>query len=112
MVTYNANFSVYLQTRFAAITMQVFGPRLFSQLLKKAVNWLQNPEHCPELKPEAREHLLRVAELLDGSSFWVGRLNLVLFYIYGKYYRLSQRMTKIHYVSVEKPMSLNTYFFY
>ena len=79
--------------------MQVFGPRLFSQLLKKAVNWLQNPEHFPELKPEAREHLLRAAELLDGSSFWVGRLNLVLFYIYGKYYRLSQRMAKINYVN-------------
>ena len=36
--------------------------------------------------------------MVGNSSFWIGRLNLVLFYILGKYYRLSQRAAGIHLV--------------
>lgn len=66
--------------------------------MKKLDTWLRNPENIPDLTPKAREYILLLTELVQSSSFWVGRLNLVLFYMYGKYYRLSQRMTKIHYV--------------
>lgn len=87
------------QTRFCAITLQVVGPRLFGHAVKRLDTWLRNPEHCPDLRPIAREYALMLTELIHTSSFWVGRLNLVLFYMYGRYYRLSQRMTNIHYVS-------------
>ncbi|XP_046638388.1 peroxisome biogenesis factor 10-like [Daphnia pulicaria] len=85
-------------TRLTAITLQVLGPRLFSQVMKKLDTWLRNPENIPDLTPKARDYIVLLTELIHSSSFWVGRLNLVLFYMYGKYYRLSQRMAKIHYV--------------
>ncbi|KAI9559269.1 hypothetical protein GHT06_016058 [Daphnia sinensis] len=85
-------------TRLTAITLQVLGPRLFSQVIKRLDTWLRNPEHIPDLTPKARDYILLLIELVQSSNFWVGRLNLVLFYMYGKYYRLSQRMAKIHYV--------------
>jgi hypothetical protein len=66
--------------------------------MKKLDTWLRNPENIPDLTPKARDYILLLTELIHSSSFWVGRLNLVLFYMYGKYYRLSQRMAKIHYV--------------
>lgn len=44
------------------------------------------------------EKLVLVTDMVGNSSFWIGRLNLVLFYILGKYYRLSQRAAGIHLV--------------
>jgi len=84
--------------RLLAITLQVLGPRFFSECAKKLAIWIRNPDHVPDLKPKTRECISILIEFVKNSSFWIGRLNLVFFYIYGKYYRLSQRMTNINYV--------------
>ena len=96
-----------LQVRLLAITLQVLGPRFFSECAKKLAIWIRNPDHVPDLKPKTRECISILIEFVKNSSFWIGRLNLVFFYIYGKYYRLSQRMTNINYV--KNWNLLNTY---
>jgi len=85
--------------RLLAISLQVLGPRIFTKLLTKLEIWFRDPEHFPDLQPKAREYIVALIDVAKSGSFWFGRLNLILFYIFGKYYRLSQRMTKIHYVS-------------
>jgi len=84
--------------RLTAILLQVLGPRAFSHLTDRLSSWLQNPECYPELKPETRETLLALTDVIKNSAFWIGRLNLILFYILGKYYRLSQRAASIHFI--------------
>lgn len=84
--------------RLLAISLQVLGPRIFTKLLTKLEIWFRDPEHFPDLQPKAREYIVALIDVAKSGSFWFGRLNLILFYIFGKYYRLSQRMTKIHYV--------------
>lgn len=88
-----------LQVRLLAISLQVFGPRIFSKCLAKLETWFRNPNHVQDLQPKARECIITFINIIKSGSFWVGRLNLMFFYIFRKYYRLSQRMTKIHYVS-------------
>jgi len=84
--------------RLLAISLQVLGPRIFSKFLARLEIWFRNPEHVPDLQPKARESILELIDVVKTGSFWFGRLNLIFFYMFGKYYRLSQRMTKINYV--------------
>lgn len=84
------------QLQILWLTVHIGGGALYDRFLKKIRKELTQSESLTET---AKGSLLQITELLHEKDTLI-RLHHSLFYIFGKYYHLSNRLTGIKYVSL------------
>lgn len=76
--------------------MFIGGDELYNKALRHFENKLKENK---SLTPEARVTLIRSVQFLIHNKELLLRINQTLFYLNGEYYHISNRLTKIQYVS-------------
>lgn len=76
--------------------MFIGGDELYNKALRHFEKKLKQNK---VLEPEARDSLIRSVQFLINNKELLVRINQTLFYLNGDYYHISNRLTKIQYVS-------------
>lgn len=84
-----------MQTQVLWIALFIGSENLFDRLLRKM---RENVAQSTSLLSEPKDKLLQILSFLIDNKHILIRLHQAIFYMYGKYYNISNRLTGIKYV--------------